>query len=62
MERDFPVQAEAVTHPVQERAHDHFWLSVFASNPAHVPRAAGFGQAIFQRGKSKIRLKAKVGS
>jgi hypothetical protein len=39
------VKPEAVAHFVEEGADDFFGRGVFAADAAHVPGAAGFGEA-----------------
>ena len=41
------VQPEAITHAVQQRAHEQFRLRIRAANAAHVPTAVFLCQAIF---------------
>ncbi len=43
----FGVETEAVAEAVEEAAHADFGGGVFAADAAHVPGAAGFGEAVF---------------
>jgi hypothetical protein len=44
---DFDVQSETVAEAVEQGADDEFGVGVFAADAAHVPTAAGFGEAVF---------------
>jgi hypothetical protein len=44
---DFGMQPEAVAKSVQQGADDEFGVGMFAAYAAHVPTAAGFGEAVF---------------
>ena len=44
---DFGVEAEAVAEPMEQGADDDLGFGVFVTDPAHVPTATGFGEAVF---------------
>ena len=45
----FNVQAKAVTHSMEQAADDELRGSIFPADPAHVPGAAFFGEAVAHR-------------
>ena len=67
--RDFDMEAETVTHFVEQGADDFFRRRILAANARHVPRTAGFRQAVFihrpqsnSEGVKRRRFVAQIGA